>query len=122
MCEYAINIIKYFDVITMIEPKRQELREANEQLAEAKETLARVQARVAELMALVADLEAQFEAANKEKNDAIAEQERTQRKLGLANRLINALAASAEQWKVTVEKLKLDYGVLIGDMLLAAAF
>lgn len=122
LCEYSLNIIKYFDVVQMIEPKRQELAEANRTLGEANEKLALVQARVAELNALVADLERQFKEAEDNKNSAIAEQERTNRKLGLANRLINALAASAEQWKVTVGTLKTDYGVLIGDMLLAAAF
>jgi dynein heavy chain len=122
MCEFAINIIKYFDVVQMIEPKRMELAEANATLAEANEKLAQVQARVAELNALVADLEAQFAQAEGDKNAALDEQDRTNRKLGMANRLINALAASAEQWKVTVESLKGDFGVLIGDMLLAAAF
>ena len=77
---------------------------------------------MAELNALVAELERQFKEAEDTKNAAIDEQERTNRKLGLANRLINALAASAEQWKLTVQQLNLDYGVLIGDMLLAAAF
>ena len=122
MCEYALNIIKYFDVVTMIEPKRLELAEANATLAEANEKLATVQARVAELNALVAELERQFKEAEDEKNAALDEQARTKRKLELANRLINALAASAEQWKVTVEQMTKDSGVLIGDMLLAAAF
>ena len=43
-------------------------------------------------------------------------------KLGLANRLVNALAASGEQWKNTVAQLKIDAGVLVGDCLFAAAF
>ena len=41
-------------------------------------------------------------------------------KLGLANRLVNALAASGEQWKNTVAQLKIDAGVLVGDCLFAA--
>jgi dynein heavy chain len=60
MCEYALNIIKYFDVVTMIEPKRLELAEANATLEEANSTLTTVKARVAELNALVAELERQF--------------------------------------------------------------
>ena len=122
LCEFAINIIKYFDVITMIEPKRNELAEANAQLEEANTKLAAVQAKVAELNALVADLERQFDEAEAEKNGAIDEKERLDIKLGLANRLVNALAASGEQWKNTVAQLKIDNELLAGDCLYAAAF
>ena len=122
LCEFAINIIKYFDVITMIEPKRQELAEANAQLDEANHKLAAVREKVANLNALVADLERQFDEAEAEKNGAIDEKAKLDIKLGLANRLVNALAASGEQWKNTVAQLKIDAGVLVGDCLFAAAF
>ena len=58
LCEFAINIIKYYDVITMIELKRKELADANAQLDEANATLQAVQDKVAGLNALVADLNA----------------------------------------------------------------
>lgn len=122
LCEFAINIIKYYDVVAMVEPKRIELAEANSQLGEANAKLKIVQDKVAALNALVADLERQFAEAVKEKEDALMEQDRVAKKLDLANRLINALAASAETWRTMVQKLKQDYTVLVGDMLLAAAF
>ena len=46
-----------------------------------------------------------------EKNAAIAESERCQRKLGLANRLIAALASEGERWAQTVQQLRKDYQV-----------
>jgi len=122
MCEFAINIIKYFDVITMIDPLRQELAEANEQLAEANTKLAAVQAKVAMLNALVADLERQYDEAEAEKNGAIDEKAKLDVKLSLANRLVNALAASGEQWKNTVTQLNTDISLLVGDCLFAASF
>jgi len=122
LCSFAQNIISYYDVVTTIEPKKLELAEANAQLDEANTKLEAVQTKVAELNAMVADLERQFEEANAEKNAALEEQAHTERKLGLANRLVNALAASGEQWKMTVAQLKLDYDVLTGDILLASAF
>lgn len=79
--------------LLQVEPKRNELAEANAKLAEANELLASVQARVAELNAQVQELESQFKAANDEKEAAILESEKCQRKLDLANRLINALAS-----------------------------
>ena len=36
--------------------------------------------------------------------------------------LVNALAASGEQWKNTVAQLNIDIGLLVGDCLFAAAF
>jgi dynein heavy chain len=122
LCDWAINIVKYFDVVIDVAPKKAELAESNEKLRNANETLATVLAKVADLNALVANLEAQFAAATKDKNDAIAEQERCDLKLSLANRLITALASEGERWAATVTQLKQNYEVLTGDMLLAAAF
>ncbi len=38
LCEWAINIIKYYDVVQEVEPKRQELAAANAKLEEANVT------------------------------------------------------------------------------------
>jgi dynein heavy chain, axonemal len=122
LCDWAVNIVKYFDVVYDVAPKKAELAEANAKLSVANETLCVVMAKVADLNAMVAALEAQFDAANNEKNAAIAEQERCDLKLSLANRLITALASEGERWALTVQQLKCDYEVLTGDMLLAAAF
>ena len=122
LCDWAINIVKYFDVVIDVAPKKAELKEANEKLEGANVKLAAVVEKVDALNAMVADLERQCDAANKDKNDAIAEQQRCDRKLSLANRLISALASEGERWARTVEQLKSDYEVLTGDMLLAAAF
>lgn len=96
LCDFAVNIIKYYDVVSEVEPKRQELAAANAKLADANATLEVVQAKVAELNAKVAALEAEFQAAVDDKEGAIRESERCQLKLQLANRLINALAS--EGW------------------------
>ena len=107
----AINIVCYFDVVSEVEPKRQELAAANAQPQEGQEKLSEVEAKVAELNAMVAELEQLFEVALKDKNDAIAEQERCQLKLNLANRLISALASEGERWKLTIQQLRDDYQV-----------
>jgi dynein heavy chain len=49
LCEWAINIVKYFDVVSEVEPKRQELAAANAKLHEANTTLAAVQQKVSTL-------------------------------------------------------------------------
>ena len=42
LCSWVINIVKYYDVIQDIDPKRKALKEAEEQLAEANEKLEKV--------------------------------------------------------------------------------
>lgn len=51
-----------------------------------------------------------------EKNAAIAESERCQCKLGLANRLIAALASEGDRWALTVQQLRKDYQVSEHDL------
>lgn len=46
LCEWAINIVLYYDVVSEVEPKRQELAAANAKLHEANTTLAAVQQKV----------------------------------------------------------------------------
>jgi dynein heavy chain len=46
LCEWAINIVKYYDVVSEVEPKRQELAAANAKLQEANTVLASVQEKV----------------------------------------------------------------------------
>lgn len=122
LCDWAINIVKYYDVVSEVEPKRKELAEANATLAEANIKLEAVQTKVAELNAMVAKLEAEFNEAVEEKESAIRLSEKCQLKLSLANRLISALASEGARWKDTVAQLSEDFKVLTGDMLLAAAF
>lgn len=105
LCDWAVNIVKYFDVVIDVAPKKAELAEANAKLEDANSTLVVVMAKVAELNKMVADLEAQFEEANSDKNGAIAEQERCDRKLDLANRLITALSSEGERWAATVDQV-----------------
>lgn len=68
------------------------------------------------LNAKVQELEQQYKEANDDKEAAIRESERCQRKLELANRLINALASEGERWALTVEQLRKSYEVLTGEL------
>lgn len=64
LCDWAINIVKYYDVVSEVEPKRQELAGANEKLMQANTTLKSVQEKVALLNAQVKQLEEQFNAVS----------------------------------------------------------
>jgi len=57
-----------------------------------------------------------------EKNNAIAESERCERKLNLAQRLVGALGSEQEKWAQAIIDLGEYLQVIIGDVLLASAF
>jgi dynein heavy chain, axonemal len=122
LCDWAINIVMFHDIIVEVEPMRQALREANEKLTAANIQLKEVQDRVAELQAKLDKLQTEFDAASKEKAEAQAAVDRGQKKLDLANRLTTALADENVRWAEGVELLKAERELLTGDVLLASAF
>ena len=120
--EFIINIVIYFDIVQDVEPKRQALAQAHEDLASANTKLEEVTTMVAELQSQLATLEKEFADAVDDKNKVIAEAEKCAQKLDLANRLVGALAAENVRWAAGIEDLKAKQAVLVGDVLLAAAF
>ncbi len=88
-----INIVQYFDVISIILPKQKALAEAAELLAAATTKVEQLNAIVAELQAQLGEKEAEYNKAMGEKNAAEAEANRCQMRLGLAQRLVNALGS-----------------------------
>jgi len=109
-------------VFISVEPKKAAV-------AEAKDTLAAANTKKAEVDALVADLNAKLQvlldAYNKamdEKNAALAEAQKCETKLNLAQRLVSALGTELERWSQSIIDLTEYLKVIIGDVLLASAF
>lgn len=98
VCEWVINILKYYDVIQDVEPKRKALKESEEQLSAATIKLNEVNEIVRVLNEQLDKLKAEFDKANAEKNAAIAEADRCARRLNLAQRLVTALSSENERW------------------------
>jgi dynein heavy chain len=121
-CLFVINIVMYYDIVVTVEPKRIALREATEKLNNATEKLNHVKALVAELEEKLGTLIKEFDEANAIKEAAIAESDACQRKLDLAQRLVNALSSEKVRWAENIEKLKASVAPLVGDVILAAAF
>jgi dynein heavy chain len=122
LVSWVQNIVIYYDTIVGVEPKRQALRAANERLEAATVKLDKVNKQVAELQAKLDKLTVAFDAANVEKQSAIAEVARMQLKLSLAQRLISALASENDRWAENIEKMTASQKLLVGDVLLATAF
>jgi dynein heavy chain len=122
LCGWVINIVSYYDIVLVVEPKRIALKAANEELAGANERLAIVQAKCAELQAKLDDLTEQFNKAEEQRREAQEVADKGRMKLELANRLIMALGSEQVRWSAGVEKFTVERELLVGDCLLASAF
>lgn len=122
MCGWVINIVKYYRIYEVVEPKRQLLSQANDKLNGANEQLTVVREQVAGLEAKLAELNSQFMEATAEKNEAIAAAEKTQSRANMADRLVNGLADEKIRWTSSVESFGVQEKKFVGDVLLAAAF
>ena len=122
LCEWCVNIVKFRDIFVTVEPLREALAAANAEYTAASEKLAGAQKLVAELSSELAELEVKYGAALESKQAAEMLVENGQKRLSLANRLTAALATENVRWGQSVERMKIDKELLIGDVLLAAAF
>jgi len=122
LCVFIINIIMYYDVVTQVEPKRAALRQATETLNNANTKLAAVKANVADLDAKLSKLMSAFDKAMKDKNQLIADAEKCQNKLDMAQRLVGALSANGMIWETTIGTAAQELVYIPGDTLVACSF
>jgi dynein heavy chain len=122
LCNWVINITKYYEVVVTVEPKKAAVKKAQETLAEANEKKMKVDALVAELSAALEKLEAEFKAAMDEKEAAESEAARCMKRLDNAQRLVNALGSESDRWNQAIVDLTNDLTLVVGDVLLASSF
>jgi dynein heavy chain len=122
LCDFIINITMYYNVVVTVEPKKLAVAKAQAELKAANEKKAIVDELVAKLNADLQVLMDAFKKVMKDKNDAIAEQDRCNRKLDLAQRLVGALGSEQERWSQSIIDIGELIKVIIGDVLMASAF
>jgi hypothetical protein len=103
-------------VTQVVAPKRAALAEANKKLETANKKLTGIRARVKELQDRVAALEAGLMKATEDKNAAIAQAEKTSRKAGLADRLVNGLSGENKRWTETIQKMEVQGNRLVSGV------
>ncbi|CAK1583483.1 unnamed protein product [Parnassius mnemosyne] len=122
LCAWVINIMKFYDVYVVVEPKRRALNAANAELQAARDKLAFLTDKIKELEEKLEVLLKAFQEAVNEKMKCQAEADATNATIDLANRLVNGLASEKIRWSATVVKLKESGVMLPGDVLLVTAF
>lgn len=122
ICDWIINITMYYDVVVSVEPKKIAVAEAQAQLAAANAKKEEMETLVADLTEKLNKLMKEFKVAMDAKEAAEAEAARCASRLDLANRLVTALGSESERWNAAIVQLGLDIELVVGDVLLAAAF
>jgi dynein heavy chain len=122
LCDWVLNITVYWDINENVEPMREAAATAVVQLEEAIQAKDAALTAAENARAMVAELTKAYAEAVAEKEAVIAEAEACERKLGFAQRLMAALGSEGERWKLGIEALQAEHGLLAGNVLLASAF
>ncbi|KAJ8925640.1 hypothetical protein NQ315_009485 [Exocentrus adspersus] len=122
LCSWVINILKYYEVFVVVEPKRKALAQANKDLNDARNKLAELNEKLNQLEKQLGVLRAEFEEATNAKLKCQAEADATTQMIDLANRLVNGLASENVRWRELVTQYKQSIITLPGDVLLVTAF
>ncbi|CAH0551274.1 unnamed protein product [Brassicogethes aeneus] len=122
LCSWVINILKFYDVFVVVEPKRKALQKANQDLSDARKKLADLNQKLTELENKLAILRAEFDTAIDAKLKCQAEADATALSIDLANRLVNGLASENVRWRELVLTYKENIKTLPGDCLIVTSF
>ena len=122
LCKWVIAMNKYHSVRLQVRPKEERLAEANERLEKSRAALRKIQDKVSDLKLKLDGLMRQYDDAVNTSNLIEAKAKKTKDKMGLAERLVGGLSDEKIRWAKTIEELKRQREMLIGDVLLASAF
>ncbi|XP_030760043.1 dynein beta chain, ciliary-like isoform X2 [Sitophilus oryzae] len=122
LCAWVINILKFYEVFVVVEPKRKALAAANKELSEARAKLAELKDKLDKLEKQLSILRAEFEEATNAKLKCQAEADATANMIDLANRLVNGLASENIRWRQLIKDYTASVVTIPGDILLVTAF
>ncbi|KAL0232167.1 hypothetical protein PCE1_003163 [Barthelona sp. PCE] len=120
LCQWVIAVSKYADVVEVVGPKRQALKEAESNLAVMQAELNGKQAELDEKETIVARLKASYQAALDKQNAISDDIEDTKIKLQRAEKLTSGLADEEKRWSEDHKIISARTATLIGDSLLSA--
>eukprot|EP00928_Gymnodinium_smaydae_P009061 TRINITY_DN13347_c0_g3_i1.p1 TRINITY_DN13347_c0_g3~~TRINITY_DN13347_c0_g3_i1.p1 ORF type:complete len:4331 (+),score=1052.12 TRINITY_DN13347_c0_g3_i1:55-13047(+) len=120
ICLWTRAMHKYHFVAKAVEPKRQQLREAEAELEECQQKLATAQANLREVQSKIAKLEYDFDSAVKKQTQLQDDMALCEVKLERAHKLIGGLGGEKARWGDNVKNLTAQLELIPGDCLVAA--
>ncbi len=120
ICMWCRAMHTYHFVAIGVAPKRAALAAAEQQLGEARAKLAAAEEQLAAVMKKIHDLETSYDNAVAKKQELEEEMRRCQIRLDSAMKLIGGLGGEEARWKVSSANLKIQFGQLIGSVVIPA--
>ncbi|CAD2215821.1 Microtubule-binding stalk of dynein motor/ATP-binding dynein motor region/Dynein heavy chain region D6 P-loop domain/Dynein heavy chain AAA lid domain/Dynein heavy chain C-terminal domain containing protein, putative [Angomonas deanei] len=119
---WVLAINNYYEVVKVVAPKRERLKEAEAKVAVATQTLQEAQGRLKEIEDKLAALKRDMEDNISKKKQLEDDIDLTTVRLERAEQLMSGLSSEQSRWTTSIEKLQEEKGGLVGRIALAAGF
>ena len=113
-------MVSYHELLKIVNPKREKVAEMKEQLAIVSADLAEKRQRLKEVDERIEELERMFREKVNQEEALTMEIDECNKKLERAGKLISGLQGEKIRWTNTVKQYEEEYGLLIGNCLIAA--
>ena len=120
ICKWAMAMMKYYELLKIVNPKRAKVAEMNIMLKEVRARLAEKMAKLREVEEMMARLEATYQQKLAEEAALVAKIDDCNKKLERAGKIIGGLAGEKQRWTDTVARLGAEFDYLVGNCLVAA--
>jgi len=120
ICKWAIAMMKYHELLKIVNPKREKVAEMNAMLKEVRARLKEKMDALKEVEDRMERLEATYQEKLAEEAALVAKIEDCNKKLERASKIMDGLAGEKQRWLETVARLGEEYEYLIGNSLIAA--
>lgn len=122
LCDWVINIYKFYEVYLEVGPKERALEAAEGELRNAQNALQELTDKLLMFQKDLDILQGHLNEAVEMKERCQAEADATAYKIDLAFRLVNGLASEKDRWMDSIEKYKEQITKLAGDVLQISCF
>jgi dynein heavy chain len=120
ICKWAMAMMKYYELLKIVNPKRAKVAEMNIMLKEVRARLAEKMAKLREVEEMMARLEATYQQKLAEEAALVQKIDDCNKKLERAGKIIGGLAGEKQRWTDTVARLGSEFDYLVGNCLIAA--
>lgn len=122
LCDWVVNIYKFYEIYLEVGPKERALEAAEGELRSAQADLQALTDQLLVFQRELDILEGHLQDAVKMKEQCQAEADATAYKIDLAFRLVNGLASEKDRWLESIEVYKEQITKLAGDVLQISCF
>ena len=120
ICKWAQAMMKYYDLLKIVNPMRENVAKMTEELTVVRADLAQKMAKLRAVEERLAELEKNYNEQVAKEAELQAKIDDCNVKLERAEKIISGLAGEKQRWTDTVAKLTNEFELLVGNALIAA--